>query len=121
MVKCGACGLEGHNRANKKCRMFVTLKNRQVDRLKRTNQILNNTIREMNITIIEMNAFYVQSLYEEHIINQELRNSSIVVPRENDKTDAVRRIGDLIDEHSDSMSSDVYKKLLDACATEFNN
>jgi hypothetical protein len=120
MVKCGACGVEGHNRSNKKCRLYVTLKNREIEALKKSNQLLQYIIKESNDALINM-AIHIEQMDQERLRSVGMTDSSIVVPRQNDKTDAVRRIGDLIDDHADSMPSEVYKKLLEACALEFNN
>ena len=120
MVKCGACGVEGHNRSNKKCRLYVTLKNREIEALKKSNKLLEDIIRESNNTLFNL-AIQMEQMDQERLRSVGMTDSSIVVPRQNDKTDAVRRIGDTIDECADSMPSEVYKKLLEACALEFNN
>ena len=44
----------------------------------------------------------------------------VIVSRQNNKTEAVRELADLVDTLSDKMESDAYKQLMDLCGKLYN-
>ena len=63
------------------------------------------------------------SIYEddEHSRRTQTLEDPIVVTRQNDKTEAIRRVLEVVEDNISDMSSSAYKNIVEALGKEYNN